>query len=127
MMRQRMMFCETVGQILKTRAPLDVKLALFHPILDPIEAYIHGFCSFLFNFTVAVTRGSGIIRFIGVGGCLCHNSSNVVLRTAPSLAFMKTAPISASAADYITCLRTLRMIKIAPFVSFFSFLLLFSM
>jgi hypothetical protein len=33
-----------------------------------------------------------------VGGCLCANSSNVVLRTAPSFALMKTAPISASAA-----------------------------
>jgi hypothetical protein len=58
---------------------------------------------------------------IGVGGCVCPNSSNVVLRTAPSFEFMKTAPISASAADYITCLRTLLMIKIAPFVSFCRF------
>jgi hypothetical protein len=57
---------------------------------------------------------------IGVGGCLCPNSSNVVLRTAPSLAFIKTAPISASAAEDITFLRTLLMIKIAPFVSFLS-------
>jgi hypothetical protein len=58
--------------------------------------------------------------YIGVGGCLCPNSSNIVLRTAPSLAFIKNAPISASAADEITCLRTLLMIKIAPFVSFLS-------
>jgi hypothetical protein len=58
---------------------------------------------------------------IGVGGCLCPNYSNVVLRTAPSFALLKTAPISASAADNITCLRTLLMIKIAPFVSFCRF------
>jgi hypothetical protein len=56
---------------------------------------------------------------IGVGGYLCPSSSNVVRRTAPSFAFMKTAPISASAAEEITCLRTLLMIKIAPLVSFF--------
>jgi hypothetical protein len=55
---------------------------------------------------------------IGVGGCLCPNSSNDVRRNAPSFAFMKTTPISASAAEDITCLRTLLMIKIAPFVSF---------
>jgi hypothetical protein len=55
---------------------------------------------------------------IGVGGCLCPNSSNVVLRTAPSLAFIETAPISASAAYDITWLRTLLMIKIAPFPAF---------
>jgi hypothetical protein len=56
---------------------------------------------------------------IGVGGCLCPNSSNVVLRKAPSFAFMNTAPIYASAADDITCFRTLLTIKMAPFVSFF--------
>jgi accessory gene regulator protein AgrB len=59
---------------------------------------------------------------IGVGGCLFPNSSNVVLRIAPSFAFMKTAPVSASAAEDITCLRTLLMIKFAPFVSSLSFL-----
>jgi hypothetical protein len=64
---------------------------------------------------------------IGVGGCLCPNSSNVVLRTASSLAFMKTAHISASAADDITCLRTLLMIEIAPLLRFLSFLLLLPM
>jgi hypothetical protein len=61
---------------------------------------------------------------IGVEGCLCPNSSNVVLRTAPSFALMKTAPISASAAEDITCLRTLLTIKIAPLVSFLLFLVL---
>jgi hypothetical protein len=64
---------------------------------------------------------------IGVGGCLCPNSSSVVLRTDPSFAFMKTAPIYASAAEDITCLRTLLTIKIAPLVSFLSFLLVFPM
>jgi hypothetical protein len=58
---------------------------------------------------------------IGVGGCVCPNSSNVVLMTAPSFAFIKTAPISASAAEDITRLRALLTIKIAPFVSFLSF------
>jgi hypothetical protein len=63
----------------------------------------------------------------GVGGCLCPNSSNVVLRTAPSFAFMKTAPIYASAADDITCLSTLLTIKIAPFVTFLSCFVAFLM
>jgi hypothetical protein len=55
---------------------------------------------------------------IGVGGCLCPNYSNAVLTTAPSLAFIKTATISASAAEDMTCLRTLLIIKIDRFVSF---------
>jgi hypothetical protein len=59
---------------------------------------------------------------IGMGGCGCPNSSNVVQRTDPSFAFMKTAPLSASAAEDITCLGTLLMIKIAPFVNFCRFL-----
>jgi hypothetical protein len=56
---------------------------------------------------------------IGVGGCLCPNSSNFVRRTAPYFALMKTAPISASAAEGMARLRTLLIIKIAPFVIFF--------
>jgi hypothetical protein len=64
---------------------------------------------------------------IGVGGCGCPNSSNGVRRTAPSLAFIKTAPIYASAAEDITCLRTLMMIKIALLVSFLLALLLLPM
>jgi hypothetical protein len=64
---------------------------------------------------------------IGVGGCGCPNSSNVVQSTAPSLAFIKTAPIYASAAEDITCLRTLLMIKIAPLVSFLLVLVLLPM
>jgi hypothetical protein len=64
---------------------------------------------------------------IGVGGCLCPNSSNVVLRTAPSFALMNTAPTYVSAADEITCFRTLLTIKMAPFVSFLSFWVLFPM
>jgi hypothetical protein len=59
--------------------------------------------------------------YIGVGGCLCPSYSNVVLRTAPSFALMKTAPISAFAAEDITCFRTLLRIKMAPFVSFCHF------
>jgi hypothetical protein len=58
---------------------------------------------------------------IGVVGCLYPNSSNIVLRTAPSFALMNTAPISFSAADEITCFRTLLTIKMAPFVSFCCF------
>jgi hypothetical protein len=53
----------------------------------------------------------------GVVGWGCPNSSNVVRRTVPSLALIKTAPISAYAADDIPCLRTVLIIKIAPLVS----------
>jgi hypothetical protein len=63
----------------------------------------------------------------GVGGCGCPNSSNVVRRTASSLEFIKTAPISAYAAKDITSLRTVLMIKIYPLVILFAVSALLSM
>jgi hypothetical protein len=77
-----------------------------------------------FCFIVALLYHMSVVLSVsnGVGGYGCPNSSNVVRRTASSLAFIKTAPISASAAEVITCLRTLMIIKIAPLVSFFRFL-----
>jgi hypothetical protein len=68
MMRRRMMFCEIIRQIFKSRAPVHVKLALFHPILDPIKTHIHSFCALLFYCTIAVSCGSGIIRLHRCGG-----------------------------------------------------------
>jgi hypothetical protein len=59
------------------------------------------FCSIvLLLYPVAVVLSVSICA----GGCLCLNSYNVVLRTAPSLAFIQTAPISASAAEDIVSL-----------------------
>jgi hypothetical protein len=117
-MRRRMMFCEIICQILIARAPVHIKLALFHSVFDPIKAHIHCFCAFLFYCYIAVSCGSDIGCLNWCGGCGCPNSSNVVRRTDPSFAFIKTAPISASAAEDMTCLRTFLMIKIAPLVSF---------
>jgi hypothetical protein len=68
MMRRRMVFFEIIRQILKARAPVYVKLALFHSIFDPIKAHVHGFCTFLFYCTVDVSCCSGIIRFHWCGG-----------------------------------------------------------
>jgi hypothetical protein len=113
------MFCEIICQILIARAPVHIKLSLFHSVFYPIKMHIHFFCAFLFYCDIAVSCGSGIVCFQWCGGCLCPNYSNVVQRTAPSLAFIKTAPISASAAEDITRLRTLLMIKTAQLVTFF--------
>jgi hypothetical protein len=63
----------------------------------------------------------------GVGGWWCPNSSYVARRTVPSLALMKTAPISAPASDDITCLRAVLMIKIAPLVILLAVLVLLPM
>jgi hypothetical protein len=124
-MRRRMVFCEIIRQILKARAPIYIKLALFHPIFDQIKLHIHGFCAFRFIVPLLYPVAVLLSVSICLGGCLCPNSSNVFLRTFPSYAFIKTAPISASAAEDMTCLRTLLIIKISLFVSFFDVLLRF--
>jgi hypothetical protein len=61
-------FCEIIHQILKARAPVHIKLALFHPFFDPIKAHIHGFCAFLFYCAIAISCGSGIVRLHWCGG-----------------------------------------------------------
>jgi hypothetical protein len=65
-----MMFCETIHQILRTRAPIQIKLALLHSVFDPIKVHIHGVCVFLFYCAIAVSCGSGIVRFHWCGGRL---------------------------------------------------------
>jgi hypothetical protein len=64
----RMVFCEVIRQVLRTWAPVNFKLALFHPILDPIKEHVHGFCTFLFKCTIDVPCGSGIVSFHWCGG-----------------------------------------------------------
>jgi hypothetical protein len=63
----------------------------------------------------------------GVGGLGCPNSSSIVRSTVPSLAFKNTAPIYASAADDITCLRTVLMMRMAPLLSFLALSVLLTM
>jgi hypothetical protein len=67
-MRGQMVFCEIIRQILKTWSPVNFKLALFHPIFDPIKAHVHGFCAFLFDCAIAVPCISGIVSFHWCGG-----------------------------------------------------------
>ena len=51
---------------------------------------------------------------IGVAGCLCPNSSNIILMYTASRAVIYSADISASVADDITCLMICAMFNIAP-------------
>jgi hypothetical protein len=104
MMLRRMMFCEIIREILKSRAPVYVKLALFHSIFDPIKAHVHGFFAFLFYCTIAVSCGSGIIRFHWRGGLFVPQFLQCCPEDCPFLGVYETAPMSASAADDMTCL-----------------------
>ena len=50
----------------------------------------------------------------GVCGCLCPNSSRMILMYTASRAMMYNAANSASVADDITCLMTWAMLRTAP-------------
>jgi hypothetical protein len=54
-----------------------------------------------------------------VVGCGCQISSNVVHIFFASFAFRKAYPFSSSAADDITCLKSVMMIKMAPLANLF--------
>jgi hypothetical protein len=76
-----------------------VRLCLSVPLLYPVAAVLL-VCS-------------------GVGGCGCPISSNVLHKVFASFAFRNTDHIAASAADDITFLRIVLMIKMTPLVSLF--------
>jgi hypothetical protein len=61
MMRWRMLFRQIVPQILVSLAPINMKLPLFDPVFDPIEAFIHGPCAFLFYCSTVVSCGCGVV------------------------------------------------------------------
>ena len=51
---------------------------------------------------------------MGVGGCGWPSSTNFSLMVRPYFTFIKSAPNSASAADYATYFKILQRVKIAP-------------
>ena len=42
-MRRRVVLAGIIGTVILTWFPIDVKLALFDTVLDPIEMHVHGF------------------------------------------------------------------------------------
>ena len=51
---------------------------------------------------------------VGVAGCLCPISSNIILMHTASLAIIYSAASSASIANVITCLMMWAMLRMAP-------------
>jgi hypothetical protein len=88
-MRRRMTVCEIICQILIAWAPVHIKLALFHSVFNPIKRISIAFVRFCFIVPLLYPVEVVLYVSIGVGGCGCPSSSNVVQRTAPSLAFIK--------------------------------------
>ena len=56
-----MMFCEIIGAVSRTAAPVDKVLSLPDSITNPIESHIHCFGAFLFHGFVGDTAGSAVV------------------------------------------------------------------
>ena len=56
-----MMLGVIVTKIVGAGAPVDDKLSLAGPVLDPIEAHVDGFGSFLFDGVVGEALSSGVV------------------------------------------------------------------
>ena len=54
-------FCEIVSQICFSRGPIDLELALGNAVAEPVEAYVNGIGSILFDGVVEDTVGSAVV------------------------------------------------------------------
>ena len=62
------MFGEVVGFIVVfAPAPIDVKLALLHTVLDPIETHVNGFGASLFDSIIGNSFSACIVCLNGSG------------------------------------------------------------
>ena len=61
MMGGRVVFREIVSQILFSGTPVYVKLTFLYPILEPVEAQVNGFGSFLFDGVCEDSLACGIV------------------------------------------------------------------
>ena len=70
-----------------------------------------------FGFIMPLYTASAIVLSVcnGVGGCLCHISSNTIMMYTASCDMMYSAASSASVADVMTCLIMWAMLRTAPF------------
>jgi hypothetical protein len=62
------MFCEIIRQILKSRAPVHVKLSLFHSVFYPIKRISIAFVRFCFIVPFMYPVAVVLSVSIGVGG-----------------------------------------------------------
>jgi hypothetical protein len=93
-----------------------VKLLLFYAILYPVELHVHGFGFALAYLIVGKSiRGGIVYLYRDGGGCGCPISASVILSGTPSLALLKSAPHSASAAEDMTLRMMVDVTSRGPF------------
>jgi hypothetical protein len=61
------MFGEIIGKVVAAASPVNVEVALFDSVLDPIESHVDGFGSSLFDGAIGNARGAGVVSLQGSG------------------------------------------------------------
>ena len=57
-----MVFGKIVGQVSRPGSPIHVELFLIDPVLDPVEAHVHGLGALLLQLSVGKASGGGVIN-----------------------------------------------------------------
>jgi hypothetical protein len=109
-----MVLCKIVGFVRLTFFPIDDKLALAHPVPNPVETYYHGLGPFLLDGVIGDTAVVMLSVTMGVGGCGWPSSSRHVRRGHAALPLWNKVPNSASAALDMTSFMIWHGISIAP-------------
>ena len=56
-------FCETISPVFISRCPVDLTLALFYSIFQPVKSHVDCFASLLFHCAIDNAICSGVISF----------------------------------------------------------------
>ncbi len=100
-------FGKIIREVGCPRPPIYFELPLRFAITQPVKSHVHCLRAFGLDFLINYV-------WIGVRGCGCPISVSICRRYTASFALMKIAPNSASAADDITALIIVAMVRIAP-------------
>ena len=117
MFRWWVVFCDVIRFVELTRFPIDIVVALFHVVADPVKMHIHCLGFMLPYIVIHNTVCCGIVYLWGVlvFGWWCFSLINVVRIGMPSCLLKKKPPNSASAADATTIFIILRRMCIGMF------------
>ena len=103
-MAWEMVFGVLVPKVGASGGPVNLEVALAGAIPDPVEAHANCLWTFLLDSIVYKPTAVVLSNCMGVGGWGCPSSSRFVRIGKASLAFIKVATISDSAAEEMTVL-----------------------
>ena len=106
--------CPIVGIIQLVESPVYAGCLLAFLIMYPVESHVYGFSLFALYLTIYDGVCHCVVSLYWRGGCLCPNSSSMILMYTALRAIMYSPESSASVADDITFLMMCAMFSTAP-------------